>query len=223
VWQNAGDVHNVSGEAFLDRPDSVPETFPIRRCFQPDVRSDTKAEMAGVGHVAVGMAAARWRERRGLTAAALTPAMVGWGMLSLLPDSDVIGFTLGVPYDSTWGHRGVTHSFTFALVVGATVALLAAWRRRAAWRTGLLATLVVLSHGLLDTLTDGGRGVALLWPFSDARFAAPWHPLPVSPIGFGLLSSYGVRVALHELVLFAPVFLYAFCPRPAAGPAYAVP
>jgi inner membrane protein len=155
--------------------------------------------------------------------AALTPSMIGWAMLSLLPDSDVIGFTLGVPYDSTWGHRGVTHSFAFALSVGIVVAAVAAWRRRAVWRIGLLASLVVLSHGLLDTLTDGGRGVALLWPFSDARFFAPWHPLPVSPIGFGLLSRYGVHVALHEFVLFVPVFLYAFWPRRTGPRVYAVP
>ena len=31
----------------------------------------------------------------------------------------------------------------------------------------LFATAVVASHGLLDTLTDGGRGVALLWPFDE--------------------------------------------------------
>ena len=46
-----------------------------------------------------------------------------------------------------------------------------------------MVALVVASHGLLDALTDGGLGAALLWPFSDERFFAPWRPLPVAPIG----------------------------------------
>jgi membrane-bound metal-dependent hydrolase YbcI (DUF457 family) len=33
------------------------------------------------------------------------------------------------------------------------------------------------SHGLLDTLTTYGEGVALLAPFSKERFTALWHPL----------------------------------------------
>ena len=168
--------------------------------------------MAGVGHVAVGMAAARWRARRGAQVE-LALSMVGWALLSMLPDSDVIGFSLGVSYDSVWGHRGVTHSFAFALLVGGVVALVARARHAPAVRTGVLASLVVTSHGLLDTLTDGGRGIALLWPFTDHRYFAPWHPIPVSPIGLGLLSSYGARVAAHELLLFAPVFAYAMWPR----------
>jgi inner membrane protein len=172
-----------------------------------------KSEMAGVGHIAVGMAAARWRERRGAALATLAPSMGGWALLSMLPDSDVIGFSFGIPYTSIWGHRGVTHSFVFALFVGTVVAALAYRRRASALSTGILAALVVVSHGLLDTLTDGGRGIALLWPFTDRRYFAPWHPIPVSPIGLGLLSQFGVRVALHEMLLFAPVFAYAVWPR----------
>ncbi len=42
---------------------------------------------------------------------------------------------------------------------------------------------ITASHGLLDTITNGGGGVALLWPFSDSRFFAWWRPLAVSPIG----------------------------------------
>jgi len=165
-----------------------------------------------VGHVAVGMAAGRWRARSGARAV-LPLSMIGWALLSMLPDSDVIGFSFGIPYESVWGHRGVTHSFAFALLVGGIVALVARARRAAAGRMGVLACLVVTSHGLLDTLTDGGHGIALLWPFTDRRYFAPWNPIPVSPIGLGLLSSFGVRVAAHELLLFAPLFAYALWPR----------
>jgi inner membrane protein len=199
--------------------------------------------MAGVGHIAVGMAAARWRERRGLALAALAPSMLGWALISMLPDSDVIAFSLGVPYESILGHRGITHSMAFALIAGIAVALVVRVstrdsgaltsrqtrphsepdrvnsvgeerrRQSSPRRTGLMAAVVLTSHGLLDSLTDGGRGVALLWPFSDERFFAPWHPIPVSPIGLGILTRYGAHVAVHELLLFAPILLYALWPR----------
>jgi hypothetical protein len=34
-------------------------------------------------------------------------------------------------------------------------------------------------------------------------------PLPVSPIGLGYLSQYGLYVAAVEITLFAPLLLYA--------------
>lgn len=58
----------------------------------------------------------------------------------------------------------------------------------------------MVSHGLLDTLTTGGKGVALLWPFSDERFFAPLQFIRVSPIGVGrFLSERGLAVLLSEL------------------------
>ena len=58
------------------------------------------------------------------------------------------------------------------------------------------------SHGLLDTLTNGGLGIALLSPFSNHRFFAPWTPIPVSPIGVhGLASARGIALFTAELLL----------------------
>ena len=71
-------------------------------------------------------------------------------------------------------------------------------------------------HGLLDALTDGGLGVALAWPWSDARIFAPWRPLPVAPIGGGLLSLRGARVMALETLVFAPLLLYGLWPRRAS-------
>jgi len=81
-----------------------------------------------------------------------------------------------------------------------------AGRGRGAVCWGMVAGLVVASHGLLDTLTDGGRGIALLWPWSNARFFAPWRPIPVAPIGLGMLTARGLEVILIEAVLFLPLF-----------------
>jgi inner membrane protein len=73
--------------------------------------------------------------------------------------------------------------------------------------------LVVATHGLLDTLTDGGLGVALLWPFSDARYFAPWRPIPVAPIGRRLFGAAGLSLMLYECVLFLPFFVIGLWPR----------
>jgi inner membrane protein len=142
--------------------------------------------------------------------------------LSMLPDADVIGFAFGVRYGDAWGHRGATHSFAFAIALGTAIGLVASRlgspaspsrRARGALGTALLASLVLASHAVLDTLTDGGRGCALFWPFSAERHFAPWRPIPVAPIGLGFLSARGLRVAVAELVMFAPVFAYALWPR----------
>ena len=161
--------------------------------------------MASLGHIAVGMTAARIAASERPS----WPSMTAWSALSLLPDSDVVGFSLGIPYGSAWGHRGATHSLLFAAVVGAVVGLAAPRFGLRRIRTWLLATAVVASHGLLDTLTTGGRGCALLWPFDLTRYFAPWRPIPVAPIGLDFLSSYGMFVAATELVLFSPLVLFA--------------
>ncbi len=169
--------------------------------------------MASVGHVFVGMAAARFeRERRRVTWQPFSTAVV-WSGLSLLPDADVIGFRLGVKYADEWGHRGATHSIAFAAGVALVVWLVARLMRLPATRTAVLAFAVVVSHGLLDTLTDGGLGCALLWPFSHERFFAPWTPIPVAPIGRAFLSREGLRVALTESLLLSPFLVYALWRR----------
>ncbi|HSI03392.1 MAG: metal-dependent hydrolase [Myxococcota bacterium] len=165
--------------------------------------------MASLGHVAVGAAAARmWcgadarpRER--------IAATIGFAALSLAPDLDVIAFALRIPYEAPFGHRGATHALATALVLGVTVGLAFRNRRHLAF----WATLVLMSHGLLDTLTDGGLGVALLWPFDTARYFAPVRPLPVAPIGVGMLSARGLFVTIVELIAFLPFWLVALWPR----------
>jgi inner membrane protein len=97
---------------------------------------------------------------------------------SILPDVDVIGFRFHIPYGSTFGHRGFTHSIVFALLCGAAGALIG---RR--WNAFLFVFLATLSHPILDAMTNGGRGVAFFSPFSNHRYFFPWRPIQVSPIG----------------------------------------
>ena len=46
------------------------------------------------------------------------------------------------------------------------------------------------------------------WPFETARYFAPWRPIPVAPIGLSFFS-HGSLVALTELILFAPLLVFA--------------
>jgi inner membrane protein len=164
--------------------------------------------MASLGHLAVGVAAARIYRHDLPERRAPRSSMLLWSALSFLPDADVIGFQFGVRYVDEWGHRGATHSLAFAIAVGAAIGALAPVFKRPALRTAATAIIVLASHPLLDTLTNGGLGCALFWPFDHTRYFAPWTPIPVSPIGLRFLSPYGMFVALVELVLFAPLFWF---------------
>jgi len=146
---------------------------------------------------------------------------------------------MGVRYEDPWGHRGATHSFAFALIVGVATGIMARlrsdrkqhgsafaqnpgdalrrdrsawqarWFKRPALRTALFAIVVLATHPILDTMTDGGLGCALFWPFDLTRYFAPWQPIQVAPIGLAFLSPYGAIVALSEMVLFLPLFVFA--------------
>ncbi|MCB9762398.1 MAG: metal-dependent hydrolase [Alphaproteobacteria bacterium] len=170
--------------------------------------------MASFGHIAVGLAAGRLYADRGASTRTLATAMMGFCIWSVLPDADVVAFALGIPYHAPFGHRGASHSLAVAAACGALVGLGArlAGRPRPL-RLALFVAVVMGSHGLLDSMTTGGLGIALLWPASDARFFAPWRPIPVAPIGAAFLSPRGLTVALTEVAQFAPLWIWALWPR----------
>ena len=122
---------------------------------------------------------------------------------AMLPDADVIGFRFGIHYGDLLGHRGLTHSLAFAvLLAAATVAV--AYRRGAG---GLgpggscaFLALATASHGFLDAFTDGGLGIAFFAPFDPTRYFFPWRPIAVAPIGIaGLFRPEIVHVLASEL------------------------
>jgi inner membrane protein len=122
---------------------------------------------------------------------------------AMIPDADVISYSFGVERGSMFSHRGFTHSIFFALLFGGFVALIAHKFLKTGISFAKLAVffaLAVFSHPLLDMLTNGGSGVALFAPFSAERFAFPWRPIEVSPIGFGFFSARGLVVILSEFV-----------------------
>ena len=122
---------------------------------------------------------------------------------AVAPDADVAAFAFGVPYGSTFGHRGFTHSLAFALLLG--FAVVALFFRGAGFKTrwSLIAyfSAVTASHAVLDALTNGGLGVAFFSPFSNERYFFPFRPVVVSPIGVAsFFSEWGVAVIKSELI-----------------------
>ena len=132
-------------------------------------------------------------------------------LCSILPDADVIGFAFGVKYGSLLGHRGFTHSIVFALLLGAAVvSIFFRASSVSKWKLFAYFVAVTLTHPLLDMLTDGGLGVALLAPFSNERFFFPWTPIQVSPIGMGFFSDHGLAVITSEIVwIWVPSIIIA--------------
>jgi inner membrane protein len=124
---------------------------------------------------------------------------------AVLPDADVLAFVFGIPYDHVLGHRGLSHSLPFALLLALTVTWLF-FRRTPSFTPkwwGLVSYFFgcTVSHAVLDALTTGGLGVAFFAPFTNQRYFFPWRPILVSPIGVGrFFSERGVRVILSEAV-----------------------
>ena len=123
---------------------------------------------------------------------------------AILPDADVAGLLLGIPFGSPLGHRGLSHSLLFAAAVAAVVVAVGfrhvpeGVSRPRLWLYLFLAT---ASHGVLDALTDGGPGIAFFAPFDNARYFFPFRPIVVSPLGIRpFFSGWGLRVIESELV-----------------------
>src|SRR2546423_11196159 len=76
-------------------------------------------------------------------------------LCAVLPDADVSAFAFGIPYGSMFGHRGLTHSLAFALLLA--VFVVALFFREATNKTTLAVFffLATASHGALDALTNG--------------------------------------------------------------------
>ena len=131
------------------------------------------------------------------------PYWLAAAVCAALPDIDALGYRLGVPYDSLWGHRGLTHSlFAAALVAVAGAGLVRLRRpenRPPAGRLALLLFLATASHGVLDAMTTGGLGVAFFSPWDLERYFFGLRPIKVSPLGIkAFFGARGLRVLASE-------------------------
>jgi inner membrane protein len=183
--------------------------------------------MASFGHVAVGMLTGRLHGGGGKDGEAPEPGSEGtakrrtcsWATLllfaglALLPDADVLLVSLGACDAGACGHRGASHSLPVAIAIGVLAGLVARALRWPVLRTVLATTVAVGSHALLDVLGAGGRGLPLLWPFSEARFISPVRIFPDAPRGLALLSWPGAINVAIEFAVFLPVMVLSVWPN----------
>jgi len=119
---------------------------------------------------------------------------------SVAPDLDVVGFHFGIEYGEMLGHRGITHSISFAVAVTTLLAIfMPSGGKRNRLVTFLFLFISTVSHGILDSMTNGGLGVAFFAPFNSGRYFLRWRLIEVSPIGMDFFSASGVRVIFSEL------------------------
>ena len=130
-----------------------------------------------------------------------------WVLASLCavaPDIDVLANRFGFDHTTMLGHRGLTHSLFFALVLSGLVVLLF-FRKRADGMINRLALFAFFfaataSHSVLDAMVDGTLGVAFFWPFNPARLFLPWRPIVSSPIGLAFFSPAGATTIVNEFL-----------------------
>jgi inner membrane protein len=147
----------------------------------------------------------------------LSKRLVAAGMAAaVIPDLDVLtGPLFQIPHTHDFGHRGASHTLLFALLL-ASVAMLRAGALRAPPLTAFLfLALATVSHSLADMLTQGGKGIMILWPLEDARFKFLLHPIEASPVGMKAFETGVIwQVLLSEtLWLLLPAALVAFFTR----------
>ena len=100
---------------------------------------------------------------------------VSFVFLSCLPDIDLVpGILTGDPFKY---HHLLTHSLLFAFIMGLIWSFL--FRKHGYGYSFLIAFGLICSHILLDMMnTDTvgvpGKGIMILYPFSDLRVAFPW-------------------------------------------------
>ena len=140
----------------------------------------------------------------------LALAMLAFAALANIPD-------LHLPY---WGHEryGISHS---VFVNGAIILLFLIpflLSRRARRSIGGITVavgcaLAWLSHLLLDTFYNHGRGLAMFWPFSKGRLAlpVPWFETAKKPLPH--FDLHTAKVWSIELVSYGVVIVAALLVR----------
>lgn len=125
---------------------------------------------------------------------------------TILPDFDVIAFKFGIPYEHPLGHRGFSHSVLFAFIWAFVLMFTIGKKQKLVWF--FVIFLATLSHGILDAMTSGGRGVGFFIPFNDHRYFFPFRDIKVSPLGVQrFFSEWGLKVIFSEFkYIFLPCF-----------------
>ena len=120
-------------------------------------------------------------------------------LASMVPDADVVAFRFGIPYGHIFGHRGFSHSLLFAALLAAAVACIDAFKE-SRLRVFLFIFAATASHGVLDALTTGGKGVGFFIPFTGERFFFSLRPIEVSPLtAHEFFTDRGLTILVSEI------------------------
>jgi inner membrane protein len=129
------------------------------------------------------------------------PLLVLGIAFSMFPDLDGVTFRLGIPYASPFGHRGFSHSIAVALLLASIALPLSRALKASPLAVFAFLAISMVSHGVLDALTNGGYGVAFLWPFSAERIFFDFRPIEASPVSLHrFMSARGLQVLESELI-----------------------
>jgi len=137
--------------------------------------------------------------------------VIALAAVAVLPDADVLGFWLGIPYEHALGHRGFSHSILFAVLVGCAMPWLLHRCEPPRVKLWLAVgyALATASHGIQDAMTDGGLGIGFWLPFSEARSFLPFRPVLTSSLnpahalglrGFQVLANEALWIGLPVVV-----------------------
>lgn len=166
--------------------------------------------MSPVGHTLTGMAIGvlavptqKPLQRAGFTLFSIT-------LLAHVPD-------VPLPF---WGHADyqLSHSLfvNLGLMVVAALAFGLVYRQRAGvvpWRLLAAGTTAWLSHFLLDSFYNHGRGVAIYWPISTATLALPLPWFTTVKGNPPPLDATNLKIYAIELAFYLPLVLLAFAWR----------
>jgi membrane-bound metal-dependent hydrolase YbcI (DUF457 family) len=164
--------------------------------------------MTSVGHSMMGLAIGIFCAPQQTS----TPWKVGYfAAFVVLPNIPDLPFPL-------WGHHryDISHSLFVTLLLCLIMIALLGWRPNIRhsigdWKVLGGGVTAWLSHLVLDSFYNHGRGVAIFWPLSDAHLALPipWFSVaPFPPLSLALLRECGI-----EFACYLPVVLLAYSLR----------
>jgi hypothetical protein len=166
--------------------------------------------MTQMGHLitgtALGVASLPRQHSRGAQALHL----IIFAILGTIPDWSL----------HNWGHERYyfSHSLFVSLVpIAATLFLFLflpdARRKIGGWPVLFTAALAWLSHLLLDSFYNHGYGIAIFWPYSEARLILPIPWLAVAPGSAFPPTPAKLREVFLELATFSPLIVLGWMAR----------
>ena len=162
--------------------------------------------MASIGHLAVGAALGAIYSRKTGSNPRIT--ILTFAGLAVAPDLDLVTSFWGVPPNTPLSHRGISHSFPFAIALATLVAVFFRNQGRALLAGGVtLAALV--SHGLLDAMSQLGNGPMLLWPLTTQSYEFIWRPIPGVLNASHYLTLQAMPTLAVETLMFLPLIVFA--------------